>query len=704
MINLYYTFPSGSVSSSLYIYSDSTVITPSSYTDVTLEITASGYETSGSYSATVGTLRAYIKSGSIIYASFPLEETNIYYTQPSPSPLPPLPDVIPSFNVNYSFYPTPLITSSSDIFIITGSSLLSGSSTNIILSQSYTAGTIALVQGNTYTVILSGSGQFYNSSISIINTSTSTTSSYVTGSNSYISASFSSSNSENYNIETITNRASNIKLTFASTGDIPVSPTESLGGWNTYLNVYADSLINSGSSVYLLGGNLSFITSLAISSSKLIDFNSYGLNNLTSLYIARPTEPTGSLTSFPSLSGVPNIVTLNLSSNNITGSVPSSYSSSYYLQEFSCSFNKISGSIQNILNLFTSQSILSFPPSVTVNISNNNITGSIPPLSSSRVTYLDCSFNQLSGSISSLSGSYGLQYFNCSGNALISNIPTLSNAISLNYFNCSNNKLSGSIPEISSSYNLQTFNCGTNYLTGSLPKFTTSSYNLTSFNCSNNQLSGSIPNLESPLLESFDCNTNYLVNIIPSLTSSKYLTYFDCSNNRLSGSIPNPSSSIIQTFNCYSNYLTGSIDISNSSTLVTFNCSNNQLSGSINSLEGCVSLSYFDCQNNYLLNGSIPALYNTPVLEQAYFRNNKFNTYISASGTGYILPTSLYFLDVRNNLLPKESIDGILIDFDEAGGTNGFLLLDGTGNSGPGASGILAAESLTYKGWTVYTN
>jgi Leucine-rich repeat (LRR) protein len=661
MINLYYTPSSGSVSSSLYIYSDSTIITPSIYNNVILEITASGYDTSGSYSGTVGTLRVYIKSGSIEYASFPIEETNIFYSSPFISNTintDPYPSTSASFNVNYSFYPSPFITSSNEVFIITGSSLLSGSSTNIALSQSYNAGTVGLLQGDIYTVILSGSGQFYNSSISIINTSTSTTASYVTGSNSYISASFSSSNYYNYSIEATTNRTSNIKLTFASIADIPVSPTESLGGWNTYLNVYADSIINSGSTVYLLGGNLSTITSLAVSSSKVTDFNSYGLNSLTNLYIARPTEPTGSLRSFPSLDGVSNIVTLNLSYNGITGSIPTSYSSSYYLQEFSCSRNKISGSIQSIVTTFSpTQSSQLIPIPLTININHNNITGSIPPLSSSRVTYLDCSYNKLSGSISSLSGSYGLQYLNCGGNALTGSIPTLSNAISLQYFDCSSNKLSGSIPELSSSYTLQTFNCSTNYLTGSLPIFTTSSYNL---------------------------------------------TYFNCEDNRISGSIPNLSSSYIQTFNCSINKLTGSIDISGSSTLTYFECGTNQLSGSINSLEGCTNLTYFSYGSNHIT-GDIPRLTNAPVLEEFWCASNGgVQDYIYITD---ILPsTLLQFQAYDSGIFKPSAIDGILYGLDAAGGVSGSVNLSGPSNASPTATGYSYSSSLASKAWTVLVN
>ena len=122
MVDIYYTAASGSFTSSLVINKANNET--SVYSDVTLEISASGYETSGStYTSTVGTLRALIKSGSIVYASFPTEETNIYYVDSDEfSTLlatPPIPTFFTSsFSLDFNFQPISALTSSGGLFAI----------------------------------------------------------------------------------------------------------------------------------------------------------------------------------------------------------------------------------------------------------------------------------------------------------------------------------------------------------------------------------------------------------------------------------------------------------------------------------------------------------------------------------------------------------------------------------------------------------
>jgi hypothetical protein len=530
MINLYYTPSSGSISSSLYVYSDSTIIQPSEYTDITLEISASGYETSGStFTSTVGDLRVYVRSGSIIYASFPIEETNIYYVISGSSVLPPFfPNPQPeisntsSFDLNFDFSPISNPTSSNDKFQI-----LSGSTVVFSISGGFSNGTTPLTVGQTYTAVLSGSGTFYTSSISIINTLDSTIVSYVTSSNSYLTASFSSSIYFNgINIIPKTETFPFLQLTYNDIANIPVAPTNSLDGWNTYLNVSASIISSSGATIYVAGGYIGDIINLSVDPTYLVNFTSSRLSNLNTLDLSRPLEPTGSLTSFPNLSELTVLQNINLTRNNITGSVPSSYSSSYNIQEFSCSWNNISGSITNILNILPTSSIR------IVNVSNNSLTGSIPNLSASFfLSYFDCSSNKLSGSILPQTH-YSLSTFLCNNNALTGSIPDLSNIYNLSYFDASNNKLTGQLPNLSSSYNLSYFNCQLNQLTGSIPPLTGS---LQTFYCIANQLSGSIGSLNGATnLVNFDCGVNALTGSIPYLVSCSNLVYFNCSDNKLS--------------------------------------------------------------------------------------------------------------------------------------------------------------------------
>jgi Leucine-rich repeat (LRR) protein len=803
MTNLYYSLSSGSVK----VINDSLPLSSSLYREITLEITASAYETSGStFNSTVGDLRVYIKSGSYIVTSFPIEETIIYYLDNSPTgsketytdtvttllsipqsiPQPPLYPITaystlsPSqqyITLNYNFNLTPNITSSNSIFKIytiqsssigdqyaTGSTILasaftagteariyysgngityrfigmgnpipendidgniyffstgstatitannltgsinntlsgssaiagidiikassvggggnfqlsgssSGSYANFItfstgsgtsfttlitlgggsdtyalqtssilnISQSEAGGLLAIPNQNYY-IELSGSGQYYTSSLFIYNNSLGYTSSF-TSSNNYISTVFSSSDYNQYTINANTTTLSTIKLTYPTIKDIPVSPTESISGWINYLNAPINLISTSGSIITLAGENLDIITELNVTNSYISEFTSSLLNNLSVFNIT-----TGSLNVFPNLINIPNIVDLDLTYNNISDSIPVSYLNNIHLQTFSCSFNNIIGNIETTINIL--------PTSIkTIDVSHNNLTGSIPMLSHSiNLQTFNCSHNKLSGSIGSLFNSYNLQYFYCNNNALTGSIPNLSDAISLHEFNCSHNKLSGSISNISSNYVLNYFDCSYNYL------------------------SGSINNLPQSLIQ-------FIVN-----------------NNNLTGSINLSGSINLETFNAGYNKLSGSIlSLEGCVSLSYFNCFENDLTGSIPSINDCTALTYFDVSGNSLI-GSIPNLSYAQQLTYVAFDNNKLTSYTSASG---IISPSLLEISAGNNLLNQSAVDGILYDLDVAGGINGEVYLNGTGNSAPSSIGLLYTSSLKSKGWYVGIN
>ena len=115
MTNIYYIQVSGSTPSSVTISPATSFLQSSlnsntlennfiTFADSVLTITASAYETSGSlYNSTVGTLRAYITSGSITYASFPIESVNIFYDVPYTNPsTPTTPTSFASLDINFS--------------------------------------------------------------------------------------------------------------------------------------------------------------------------------------------------------------------------------------------------------------------------------------------------------------------------------------------------------------------------------------------------------------------------------------------------------------------------------------------------------------------------------------------------------------------------------------------------------------------------
>jgi hypothetical protein len=423
MQSLYYTYASGSQVSSLIIISDTSLPNfQQTYSDVTLEITASAYDSSGSiYTSTVADLRVYVKSGSLIYASYPLDSTNIYYSYYTAISASNPPSA--SFDLRYTFNPNTTPTSSLNTFI-----LYNNTKSSLVFSSSAIPnnGSDSLIVGDNYTITLSGSGDFYTSSITITDTTYNVTS-YYTASNAYLTASFSSSNTNNYSVVAQIQTFPILKLTFKTTGDIPVSPTSSLAAWNTYLNTSASIIANSGSVVYLYGGNLSSINSIAISGSKLTNYSSSGMLGLTSQSLQN-TE----LLSFPNIDANPSLTYFNCTSHSITSSIPN-LTNNRYLQYFNCATGSISGSISN---LSSSVNLTYF------DCSNNKLTGSINLFKSYNIQHFDCSYNQLSGSMTTdylLLTNGNLQYFNCKNNALTGQIPGTYNTL-ISYFNVSNNK------------------------------------------------------------------------------------------------------------------------------------------------------------------------------------------------------------------------------------------------------------------------
>jgi hypothetical protein len=374
MINLYYTPATGSFTSSLTILSDSAVTGERFYSNVTVETTASAYDTSGSsFDSTVGELRVYVKSGSSILASFPTENTTIYYNQ-SPYgvliPSPPISVETSSFVTNWYFTPDVFTTSSNNIFAIYTSSL---STASIYQTQSINNGALTLTKNTNYTVLVSGSGLFYTSSILIINQSTSTTSSYVSSSNTPLTASFSASNiTDVYNIYAVTEAQPYLVLTYTPP-NFPVANTSSLNQWNTLLGITASAVSSSGGKVYLSGGDLGTINTLSHTGSKYLNsFTSSYLPNITTLNIVDEL-----LTTFPNLSNLPNIVNLNLSINSGLGGIISYITSSQYLQTFTFNDTNLSGSVSDLLTKIPTGSIQ------IIDIHNNSVTGSVPILSSS---------------------------------------------------------------------------------------------------------------------------------------------------------------------------------------------------------------------------------------------------------------------------------------------------------------------------------
>lgn len=133
-----------------------------------------------------------------------------------------------------------------------------------------------------------------------------------------------------------------------------------------------------------------------------------------------------------------------------------------------------------------------------INLTSNNLTGSLPGLSALiNLVRLDLYNNHLSGSIPSLSGLSNIQFFSIPVNNLTGTIPALSGLVSLSYFNVGTNQLSGPMPSLVGLSNLDTFQVDRNQLTGPLPSFA-GLINLRAFRIAGNRFNGNMPTPPNP--------------------------------------------------------------------------------------------------------------------------------------------------------------------------------------------------------------
>jgi len=232
----------------------------------------------------------------------------------------------------------------------------------------------------------------------------------------------------------------------------------------------------------------------------------------------------GSITS--SLENLTELSTLNLSYNNFSGIIPSALFNLSTLYTLDLSYNKFSGTIPNIP--LTGLSNLS-----TMDLSNNQLTGTIPNSFNNLLNLytLDLSNNQLSGTLPSLiSDSSMLSVLYLSNNNFSGTLPAnfLKGIPYMNVLDLSNNKFSGAIPtQLYKLPYLTTLDLSGNKFSGSISSSIGNLIYLSILSLADNQLSGNIPS---------DVN---------SLTQ---LTRLDLSDNHLSGSIPNVFSSLNQLF------------------------------------------------------------------------------------------------------------------------------------------------------------
>ncbi|KAJ0792812.1 putative protein kinase RLK-Pelle-LRR-Xb-1 family [Helianthus annuus] len=313
------------------------------------------------------------------------------------------------------------------------------------------------------------------------------------------------------------------------------------------------------------------------------------------------------------ISNYTNLVNLNLSYNLITGSIPRSLGNLKSLQLFDVSHNLLTGWIPDEFETLCGSLL-------ELGLSSNNISGTIPAwLSScSWLRVLDVSNNNLTGPLpdSMFTNMGSLERLILSNNNISGPFPvTISNCEKLKVVDFSSNTLSGPIPSgiCPETSSLEELRLPDNLLSGQIPEDISRCSKLKTIDLSLNYLKGTIPasigNLEN--LEQFFAWYNELEGNIPvEIGKCKNLKDLILNNNHLTGNIP------VELLNCSnlewisltSNSISGEIppEFGLLSRLAVLQLANNSLSGSIpTELGNCSTLVWLDLNSNKLT-GEIP--------------------------------------------------------------------------------------------------
>ena len=248
------------------------------------------------------------------------------------------------------------------------------------------------------------------------------------------------------------------------------------------------------------------------------------------------------------------LVTLGLSNNNLTGQLPPELGSLTQLSELDLGGNSLTGKIPPELG--------DLPQLRSLGLWNNTLTGEIPPELGNfpQLQSLTLSYNALTGGIPPELGSLTqLQRLQLSGNALTGAIlPELSDLTKLQSLGLGDNALTGVIPpELGNLTQLGSLLLGGNSLTGVIPPELGNLTQLLYLWLSDNTLTGVIPpelgNLTQ--LEWLWLSDNTLTGVIPpELGNLTQLQFLWLDDNDLTGVLPR---SLMQLDNLRSFYFRG---------------------------------------------------------------------------------------------------------------------------------------------------
>ncbi len=334
------------------------------------------------------------------------------------------------------------------------------------------------------------------------------------------------------------------------------------------------------------------------------------------------------------------VTQLRLPNNNLNGQILGTLNTLTKLTFLNLSNNQLSGTIPDLSELTSLEQLY---------LSGNKLSGSIPDLSKlTSLRTLNLEYNELSGSIPDLSKLTSLEQLYLSNNQLSGSIPDLSKLTSLQRLRLNSNQLSGTIPDLSALADLLHLYLHNNRLSGEIPELSTLT-SLQQLRLNSNQLSGTIPELRALTnLTRLRLDSNQLSGQIPELSALTSLLYLNLENNELSGQIPDLSAlTRLRELNLQHNELSGDIsDLSFPTGLLWLLLSNNELSGSIPDLSALADLLHLYLHNNRL-SGEIPELSTLASLQRLRLESNQLSGNISDLS----FPTRLFWLLLSNNEL-----------------------------------------------------